>query len=83
MVDEYEAQETVEARRAHDGHRLECLVQARVPVQGYEQVTAWIETSQADLRSVTAKQPAAACLEASPGDWWRHFLNQRRLSIEE
>lgn len=81
VVDEYEAQETAEARLAHDADRLECLVQAReYQEQGYEQVTAWIETSQADLRSVTAQQLAAACLEASPGDWWRQFLNQRRQS---
>jgi putative hydrolase of HD superfamily len=83
-VDEYEAQASIEARLAHDADRLECLVQAReYQVQGYEQVTAWIESSRADLRSVTAKRLAAACLEVSPGDWWRSFLDQRWQSTGE
>src|SRR6266581_3295155 len=56
----------------HDVDRLECLVQAReYQVQGYEQITPWIESSRADLRSITAQRLAAACLEVSPGDWWR------------
>jgi len=83
-VDEYEAQESIEARLAHDADRLECLVQAReYQVQGYEQVGPWIESSRADLRSVTAKRLAAACLEVSPGDWWRGFLDQRWQSTGE
>jgi len=58
-------------------------VQAReYEVQGFEQVTPWIESSQAALRSVTAKRVAEACLEASPGDWWRVFLAQRRRHSE-
>jgi len=63
--------------------RLECLVQAReYEVQGFEQVTPWIESSQAALRSVTAKRLAEACLEVLPGDWWRVFLEQRRRHSE-
>jgi len=82
-VQEYEAQESLEAQLAHDADRLECLVQAReYEVQGFEQVTPWIESSQAALRSVTAKRVAEACLEASPGDWWRVFLAQRRRHSE-
>jgi putative hydrolase of HD superfamily len=78
-VREYEAQESLEAQLAHDADRLECLVQAReYGVQGFEQVTPWIESSQATLRSVTAKRLAEACLEISPGDWWRVFLEQLR-----
>jgi len=83
-VDEYEAQESTEARLAHDADRLECLVQAReYQVQGYEQITPWIESSRADLRSITAQRLAAACLEVSPGDWWRSFLDQRWQSTGE
>jgi putative hydrolase of HD superfamily len=82
-VHEYEAQESLEAQIAHDADRLECLVQAReYEVQGFEQVTPWIESSQAALRSVTAKRLAEACLEISPGDWWRVFLAQRRRHSE-
>ena len=82
-VQEYEAQESLEAQLAHDADRLECLVQAReYEVQGFEQVTPWIESSQAALSSVTAKRLAEACLEVSPGDWWRVFLDQRRRHSE-
>ena len=82
-VQEYEAQESLEAQLAHDADRLECLVQAReYEVQGFEQVTPWIESSQAALWSVTAKRLAEACLQVSPGDWWRVFLEQRRRQSE-
>jgi putative hydrolase of HD superfamily len=77
-VQEYEEQESLEAQLAHDADRLECLVQAReYEVQGFEQVLPWIESSQAALRSVTAKLLAEACLDMSPGDWWRTFLAER------
>jgi putative hydrolase of HD superfamily len=82
-VEEYEAQESPEAQLARDADRLECLVQAlEYRVQGFEQVTPWVESSQAALRSVTAKRLAEACLDTSPGDWWRVFLEHRRRQAD-
>lgn len=75
LVEEYEAQESVESRLARDADKLECLLQAReYQSQGFERVTPWIDTSNAALRSVTAKRIAAACQEVAPGEWWRRFV---------
>jgi putative hydrolase of HD superfamily len=74
LVDEYEAQESVESRLARDADKLECLLQAReYQSQGYERLAPWIDTSSAAVRSVTGKRIAAACQEIAPGEWWRRF----------
>ena len=77
LVDEYEAQESVESRLARDADKLECLLQAReYQSQGFERVAPWIDTSSAAVRSVTAKRIAAACQEVAPGEWWRRFVEE-------
>ena len=74
LVEEYEAQESVEARLARDADKLECLLQAReYQSEGYERVGPWIETSTAAVRSLTAKRIADVCQEVAPGGWWRRF----------
>ncbi|HWD09524.1 MAG TPA: HD domain-containing protein [Actinomycetota bacterium] len=83
-VGEYELHESLEAALARDADRLECLLQAReYQAQGAQEVTGWIESSLAGLRSVTAKRLAETCLDASPGDWWRVFLEGRRRARGE
>src|SRR2546430_2932389 len=55
-VQEYEAQESLEAQLAHDADRLECLVQARgYEGQGLRHVKPWTGGSHAGVHSVTGK----------------------------
>jgi putative hydrolase of HD superfamily len=75
LVAEYEARTSLEAQVARDADKLECLIQAReYEVQGYANVTPWVETSAAALRTVSAKRLAEACQQVAPGEWWRPFV---------
>jgi putative hydrolase of HD superfamily len=76
FVEEYEAQESIEARIARDADKLECLIQAReYQAQGYPDVPPWIETSFAALRSESALRLARACQEVPPRLWWKPFAD--------
>jgi putative hydrolase of HD superfamily len=78
LVGEYEARTSLEAQVARDADKLECLIQAReYQVQGYANVTPWVETSAAALRTVSAKRLAEACQQVAPGEWWRAFRSLR------
>ncbi len=75
LVGEYEARTSLEAQVARDADKLECLIQAReYEVQGYANVTPWVETSAVALRTVSAKRLAEACQQVGPGEWWRPFV---------
>jgi putative hydrolase of HD superfamily len=75
LVEEYEGRTSLEAQVARDADKLECLIQAReYQVQGYANVTPWVETSAAALRTVSAKRLAEACQQVAPGEWWRAFV---------
>jgi putative hydrolase of HD superfamily len=75
VVAEYEARTSLEAQVARDADKLECLIQAReYEAQGYANVTPWVETSAAALRTVSAKRLAEACQQVPPSEWWRPFV---------
>jgi len=75
VVEEYEARTSPEAQVARDADKLECLLQAReYEAQGYANVTPWVETSAAALRTVSAKRLAEACQHVPPSEWWRPFV---------
>jgi putative hydrolases of HD superfamily len=71
LVDEYEAQESAEARLARDADKLECLIQAREYQAGGHDVQPWVDTAVAALRSDTAKRLAAAFQRTRPDQWWK------------
>jgi len=72
LIEEFEADETLEARIAHDADQLECLVQAReYQTQGFEDVQDWITNCQAALVTDSAKQLAEECLQVKPYEWWQ------------
>jgi putative hydrolase of HD superfamily len=55
LVDDYERQDSAEARLARDADKLECLIQAReYQAQGHD-VQPWVESAAAALRSETAR----------------------------
>ena len=74
LVRAYEAEETVEARLAHDADKIETLLQAReYEAQGGHDTAQWQDSSTAALRTDTAKQLADAILATTPTTWWSAF----------
>lgn len=72
LTAEYEANETAEARLAHDADKLETLMQAiEYQDQGHD-AEAWRETSLAALRTDAGRQLAQAISATSP-QWWSAF----------
>lgn len=70
LVAEYEAEDTLEARLAHDADKVDSLLQAReYKEQGYK-TEAWIETSLNALRTDAGKRLAQAIMSADPHHWW-------------
>jgi putative hydrolases of HD superfamily len=69
-VQEYEAQQTTEARCAKDADKLECLLQAvEYRDAGYQRVQGWIDSSRAKLTTDTANRIADAALRTSTLAW--------------
>jgi putative hydrolase of HD superfamily len=73
LTAEYEANETPEARLAHDADKLETLLQAaEYEAQGYA-TEAWRESSLAAQRTDAGQQLAQAIGQADPHHWWAAF----------
>ena len=73
ITSEYEANETQEARLAHDSDKLESLLQAKeYQAQGHA-TGPWIDTSITALRTDAGKQLAQAIVNADPHHWWSAF----------
>jgi len=71
LLDQYQAQESHEARLAKDADRLECLLQGReYEEQGYRKAQEWTVNNAAKLQSDAAKRLAEICLESPPERWW-------------
>jgi 5'-deoxynucleotidase YfbR-like HD superfamily hydrolase/biotin operon repressor len=72
LTAEYEANETTEARLAHDADKIETLLQAiEYAAQGHD-TGAWRETSLAALRTDAGRQLAQAVGATNP-QWWSAF----------
>jgi putative hydrolase of HD superfamily len=76
-VREYEARQSPEARCARDADKLECLIQAReYHDQGHHNVQPWLDSSLAELQTVSAKQLAHEALAQNSLDWLGHTMRQ-------
>jgi putative hydrolases of HD superfamily len=75
LVDDYEGQESAEARLARDADKLECLIQAREYQAHGHDVQPWVETAAAALRSEAARRFADAFRRARPDQWWKSFAD--------
>src|SRR3954452_4691531 len=74
LVRAYEAEESIEARLAHDADKIETLLQAReYEAQGGHDTAQWQASSTAALRTDAAKQLADAILATTPTAWWSAF----------
>jgi 5'-deoxynucleotidase YfbR-like HD superfamily hydrolase len=70
---EYEANETLEARVAHDADKIDTLLQAiEYEAQGYK-AAPWRETSINALRTDSGRQLAQAISVTGPHTWWSAF----------
>jgi putative hydrolases of HD superfamily len=73
LTGEYEANETAEARLAHDADKIETLLQAiEYQAQGYD-TTGWRETSLAALRTEAGQQLAQAISATGSLEWFAPF----------
>jgi putative hydrolase of HD superfamily len=69
-VGEYEEHASLEARCARDADKLECLLQAmEYGEQGYRNTQPWIDSSLAQLQTVSAKRLADEVLRTGSLDW--------------
>jgi putative hydrolases of HD superfamily len=77
LVAEYEAEETIESRVAHDADKIETLIQAvEYQAQGRD-TSAWRETSVAALRTESGQELAQTIGSADPR-WWSVFAASYR-----
>lgn len=74
LTDEYEANQTREARLAHDADKLDTLVAAACYRQQGHDTDPWRETSVNALRTDAGKQLAQAIQAADPR-WWKPFAD--------
>jgi putative hydrolases of HD superfamily len=74
LIHAYEAEDTIEARLAHDADKIETLLQAReYQAEGQHDTIEWQESSVAALRTNAAKELAAAIVTTTPRSWWSAF----------
>src|SRR3954466_13967121 len=74
LVRAYEAEDSIEARLAHDADKIETLLQAReYEAQGSHDTAQWQDSSTAPLRPDAGKQLADAILATTPTTWWSAF----------
>jgi 5'-deoxynucleotidase YfbR-like HD superfamily hydrolase len=77
LVAEFEAEETIESRVAHDADKIETLIQAvEYQAQGHD-TSAWRETSIGALRTESGQQLAQTIGSADPR-WWAAFAASYR-----
>lgn len=75
LTGEYEDNETIESRVAHDADKIETLMQAReYAAQGYA-TEPWSDTSIQALRTESGKQLAQAIVAGDPHSWWSTFAS--------
>lgn len=70
LVEEYEADETLEARLAHEADKLECVFQARdYQTHRAADTTQWINK----VVSAAGRRLLDAAITLPPGSWWQEF----------
>jgi 5'-deoxynucleotidase YfbR-like HD superfamily hydrolase len=79
LVQEYEAEDTIEADLAHDADKIETLLQAReYSAQGQYHTESWQESSLAALRTEAGRKLAQAAEMTDPEEWWQAFARSYR-----
>ena len=77
LFEEFEEEDSLEAKVVRDADLLECIVQAReYQVLGYTDVVDWIFNAQGALKTESAKKIASECLKTEPNEWWQGLKAQ-------
>jgi putative hydrolase of HD superfamily len=72
LFEEFEKEDSFEAKVVRDADLLECIVQAReYQALGYNDVADWIFNARGALKTESAKKIAAECLNTEPKEWWQ------------
>jgi putative hydrolase of HD superfamily len=77
LVREYESNDSLEARCAHDADKLECLFQAiEYRDSGHRNVAGWIEASRTKLQTKSAERLADAAVAMSSQQWHNSVMGR-------
>jgi putative hydrolases of HD superfamily len=72
--EEFEAQETLEAKCAKDADLLELAFEAKEQLEhGYTAKKAWLEAVSLRITTASAKQLFEALVQKSVHDWWKNL----------
>jgi len=72
LFEEFEKEDSYEAKVVRDADLLECIAQAReYQALGYNDIADWIFNARAALKTESAKKIAAECLKTEPKEWWQ------------
>jgi len=72
LFEEFEKENSFEAKVVRDADLLECIVQAReYQALGYNDVADWIFNARAALKTESAKKIAEECVKTEPKEWWQ------------
>jgi len=78
LFEEFEKEDSPEAKVVRDADLLECIIQAReYQASGYNDVADWIFNARAVLKTDSARKIAAECLKMEPKEWWQGLKAKR------
>lgn len=83
IIDEYEANETREARLAHDADQLALILDLKALSDlGYRSPSKWLPPVVRRLTTETGKRLAADILETEWDQWWLDPLLEREIKVD-
>jgi putative hydrolase of HD superfamily len=83
LIDEYQANQTPEARLAHDADQLALILDLKALSDlGYQSPSKWLPPVVRRLRTETGKQLAAEILETEWDAWWLNRLLEQEIRVD-
>ena len=83
LIDEYEANQTPEARLAHDADQLALILDLKALSDlGYQSPSKWLPPVVRRLTTETGKQLAAEILETEWDHWWLKRLLGQEIKVD-
>jgi len=75
LIEEFNAQHTVESRLAHDADQLALILDLKpIDESGYHPVRQWLSTACERLKTQTGKTLAKSILDGDSSRWWQKNL---------
>ena len=83
LIDEYEANQTPEARLAHDADQLALIIDLKALSDlGYQSPSKWLPPVMRRLTTETGKRLAADILETEWDQWWLKPLLEQEIKVD-